>query len=474
MTIKPCVRCAAANPETALDQALLAFAGSPLAEQLLLVDFTLREYWRDGTPETPLLALYHLRRQESAIRIDVSVLPAESADALAQYSSSQSPSSQSRSAQDIGAWLDRHRVCRLSLERPLPLLPVAIPKPWGQEIWYTGIERRGVAAVGTEALSLPLPWLLAAAPRRLRGAAEHELILLKILDPLPDEVYGDLYFELHRQKQEVYVVTDVNREAWPDGTGAIRFGFNAELRAGHDDDAQFLRAYLAAVGEYRQIRSRIDELLDGRRASEGVGLSDPVSSATLRRWLAEIPRDLQDREREKREAMERFTGVLPLRVGDVVKVPCWVPHSLQHGVRTVEFQTPVYERLILSFAQKVLTQAGWDTEEAAAVLQLDPPEPQAWEVTAQGQGWIEERIVRFDDFEVRRITLEAGAQRWFDAPEAYALCMVIGGALRFDGIDMKLDQAVLVPRGWEGGSAVNRGQEPRRLLWAVPRAAEAS
>ena len=34
------------------------------------------------------------------------------------------------------------------LNAPIPLQPIAIPKPWGQEIWYTGIEQRGVAEVG--------------------------------------------------------------------------------------------------------------------------------------------------------------------------------------------------------------------------------------------------------------------------------------------------------------------------------------
>lgn len=460
MQNSPCVRAAADNPEIILDCALEVFAGSALPEQLLVVEFALREYWRDGEPSAALVAFYHLRREAGATRIEAGVAQraAWDMDRIADCP-----------ARAIGSWLDGLDIPRFALDRAVPLLPVAIPKPWGQEIWYTGIERRGVAGAAVGGAQVPLPWLLALAPRRLCGGTPCELILLKILDPLPDAVYGDLYFELHREKQEVYVVTEVDRGAWPDGTGAIRFGFDPALRRSYGDDRLFMDGYLAAVRDYRQVRRAIDRLLDERRVREQVGLNDPVSTPVLRRWLEQLPEDLLGQEAQKRAAMDRFTGFLPLRVGDVVKVPCWVPHSLQHGVRTVEFQTPVYERLILSFAQKVLTQSEWDTEEAAALLQLDPPAPEPWEVTASGPGWVEERIVRFDDFEVRRTTLEGRARRDLEAPDGYALCMAIGGELNLDGAALAADQAVLVPGNWSGGAIVNRGAELRRFLWAFPR-----
>ena len=75
--------------------------------------------------------------------------------------------------------------------------------------------------------------------------------------------------------------------------------------------------------------------------------------------------------------MESFTRLLDLRVGDVVRVEPYYPHSLQHGVRVVELQTPTYERFIISFAQQVVTQDHWDSEHAIAHMSLDPaPEPQ--------------------------------------------------------------------------------------------------
>jgi hypothetical protein len=455
MTASSCIRVAAENPETVLDRALADFAAAAAREQLLIVDFDLAQYWLEDQPAVALSALYHLRRIDGAVQVDTAVMPR--AECTLPKSGA------------ISAWLDAAAVPRFALERAVVLASVAIPKPWGQEIWYTGIERRGVAEVRAGQHRVPLPWLLAIAPRRLCANAERNLILLKILDPLPDAVFGDLYFELHRQKQEVYVVTEVDRSAWPDGVGGIRFGFNAELRRSYADDQAFLRAYVTAVHNYRLVRREIDALLDQVRLREQVGLNDPVAADTLRRWLQSVPAELQQSERERRIAMENFTGLLPLRVGDVVKVPCWVPHALQHGVRTVEFQTPVYERLILSFAQKVLTQVDWDTQAAAELLQLDPPAPAPWQVTDRGEGWVEERIVEFDDFEVRRVTLQPGAGRRLAAPDQYALCMVIGGALVLDGESLEADQAVLLPGSWRGGLVENTAAVPRLFLLAYPR-----
>ena len=71
--------------------------------------------------------------------------------------------------------------------------------------------------------------------------------------------------------------------------------------------------------------------------------------------------------------MDGFTSIKELRLGDVIKVPTWTPHSPQHGIRVIEFQTPTYERYIISFEQRVLTQEHWDSEHAIAHMTLDPP-----------------------------------------------------------------------------------------------------
>ena len=93
-------------------------------------------------------------------------------------------------------------VAVLDFSKPWHLQAVHIAKPWGQEIWYTGMEVRGVSRVVSATGSTPLDWAIAVSREHVLGNHQ-QLNLLKILDPLPDEVFGDLYFELHEQKREV-------------------------------------------------------------------------------------------------------------------------------------------------------------------------------------------------------------------------------------------------------------------------------
>jgi hypothetical protein len=215
------------------------------------------------------------------------------------------------------------------------------------------------------------------------------------------------------------------------------------------------------------VRVEVDKLLDFIRGREGVELNAPVAAAQLQDWLHELPTELSREEEVLRAAMERFTRLLALEVGDVVKVPCLLPHSLQHGVRTVEFQTPVYERLILSFGQKVLTQVDWDTEASAALVQLDPPAPLPFPVTVRGEGWIEEQIVTFDNFEVRRVTLKRGAFRDLRIDCDYGLGIVVGGDLQLGSEAYSPDEGVWLPGGLSA-RLENAGAESAYFLLALP------
>ena len=254
----------------------------------------------------------------------------------------------------------------IKLNGPLALDPVFIPKPWGQEIWFSGIEERGISTCqGT-----PIAWLMDIFGQQLgcQGAP----LLLKILDPLPTENIGDLYFELHSKKVEVYIVTNIDPLAWPDGVGRIRYGFDQSLLAKYETQAEFLSDYRRAVKDYEQIRRAIDS------GSSGLDLL----------------------ETSLREEMYRFTASQSVRQGDIITVEPFVPHSLQHGVRVIEFQTPHYERYILSFGQKVLTQDHWDTDEALKVAKLD----EASFASDNGN----KIVAEFDEFTVERISIESG------------------------------------------------------------------
>lgn len=359
--------------------------------------------------------------------------------------------------------------CELDLTQPLRLRTTHIPKPWGQEIWYTGVEERGVCELEDEGGgAVPLPWLLELLADRLTGGAR-QLILLKILDPLAAEVWGDLYFELHEEKREVYVVTRVDPTAWPDGVGAIRFGFDPERVASYADEAAFKAAYRESVASYEAVRREIDGLLDERRRSSGIALNTALGPEQLQQWQAELPPALMERERQLRAAMESFSLRRPLRVGDVVKVPCLTPHSLQHGVRTVEFQTPVYERKILSFGQKVLTQDHWDTEDAIALMQVQTPPDDPFVAVGGGGDSQIERIVDFDDFEVQRWRLPAGTGHRLDLAGRYALVMGVEGTARVGELMLCAEQACLAPATMAVLPVENAGGERLTLLVALPR-----
>ncbi|MBT4492354.1 MAG: hypothetical protein HOC70_03855 [Gammaproteobacteria bacterium] len=322
----------------------------------------------------------------------------------------------------------------IPLSAPLPLEPVSIPKPWGQEIWYSGIEERGVSTTH----GVPISWLLDVFGEHL-GCVDSPL-LLKILDPLPQENLGDLYFELHEHKTEVYIVTHVNDSAWPDGAGKIRYGFNQTLLADYPSHQDFLDAYLTTVKNYETVRRTID--------SNESKVSD----------------ELTNQEAELRQAMYRFSSLRDVRRGDVITVTPNVPHSLQHGVRVVEFQTPHYERHILSFGQRVQTQNHWDTEAALKRAVVNIGEPDQPVVLGPG----EDLIADFDEFRVRRLRLEPG-DSFSLRSDRYQLAMGISGEAGLSSGDKT--QLVQPETAWylppdESLTLENTVQEPAIVLIA--------
>ena len=226
------------DPQQAVAAWVSGGAGS--GEQLLAVDFELATPWQGEGASLALTALYLVREGEPiAVLVTDQQLTAvsdvEAGSLFVQWQASTAAV-----------------VCRPG--QPLLLEPLSIPKPWGQEIWFTGIEARGVCHFVDGACRTPIPRLQAAVPDATLGSPGTPPVLLKILDPSAEPVTGDLYFELHDEKREVYVVTHVDSEAWPDGVGAIRYGFDPARVAAAGGPAAFRAAYLAAVQDYERIR----------------------------------------------------------------------------------------------------------------------------------------------------------------------------------------------------------------------------
>lgn len=316
----------------------------------------------------------------------------------------------------------------VSPDSPVRLLPVSIAKPWGREIWYSAIEQRGESRVATGGSEIPLSSYLAAV------GLPDPIILLKVLDPYPEPVRGDLYFEVHDHKHEVYVVTAIDRVAWPDGRGRIRYGMSQKVRRRYGNDQAFRKAYLQAVRGYERLRRRIDR---GARIAA-------------------------DEEAGHRAVMDAFTSLEPVEVGDVVTVPTWTPHALQHGVRVVEFQTPTYERYIISFAQQVKTQHGWDSEYAIARMCLDPPPGPVLEPVADGV----DGIASFSGFGVWRAV--PGPARPVALPEdaPYAICMALDGHIDAGPLRLAPEEACLVPAAAFEHCRISASAEARCLIAA--------
>lgn len=304
------------------------------------------------------------------------------------------------------------------------LIPISIPKPWGKEIWFSGIENRGISNIKkfvTRSInaqsdhdtdSIPLSWIVGCVPNVIFGKklAHKDPILLKILDPLPIPIIGDLYYELHLEKNEVYVVLNVSNK-----DGKIKIGVNEKKFDAYSKDAiKYKNDFLRAILKYESVRRDIDTLKDNQQ---------------------NIPQALIELEKNLRETMDDFCGFVPLKSGDVINVPTHTPHALQHGVKVLEFQTPTYERLIISFAQKVLTQSHWDTTRAFDIMKLEPFHKQALKILSKTKNLTKELVCQFHDFIVSRWTMKNHSTCQISTRSCYKILFILSGNLKVKKIN---------------------------------------
>ena len=226
----------------------------------------------------------------------------------------------------------------MATDSPCALRSVTVAKPWGREVWYSGVEARGESGVCTTAGVVPLSRYLGE-----RGRTK-PVILLKTLQASA----GDLYLEVHETKSEVYVVDRV------DGTGRMLLGPRPEVLA-RLGEAAFRAAVRHAAGQAEAGEASI-------------------------------------------EAVQSFMDPVDLLPGDAVTIPLGAPHSLLKGVHVIEFQTPTFERKVLAASQPVVTQQGWDIDAAVAAMDLavqpsvDSPKGDGVEVIARAPDF---RVTRY-------------------------------------------------------------------------------
>ncbi len=315
---------------------------------------------------------------------------------------------------------------------PLQLKVLKIPKPWGFEGWYTGIEKRGVVNVIDKYGETELPYALNLFKKQMLADDLESLILLKTLNPVAEKTIGDLYYELHEKKWEVYIVTEIDKTAWPSGKGIIKAGLHPKkieeykIKYGNNWEETLRGEFKSAVSEYEKIRLQIDGSQDN------------------------IPNEILEKEQILRDKASGFVGDLPVIVGDIISFPVFQIHSLRHGIKVVEFQTPHYERLILMFTQKVLTQNHWDTENAINKMETEVYHPPKLECIHDSKYLIVERFTDFPQFNFDRIRLEPKNTFEIQMDGRYQLLIIISGIAAVvsntgNTIKLKKEESLFLP-----------------------------
>ena len=321
----------------------------------------------------------------------------------------------------------------LGLKTPLQLLPLQIPKPWGHEVWYSGVEKRGVCkAHCLDGLELEIPFVELAL-----GRADPEeqcsFILLKELVPFALPFYGELYTELHEKKSEVYVVSGVDLDLCKDGQGSVKLGMLPNTQPSQ------LQEFKEALLNYESVRKQVD----GKLATTGHRFPTSQSESEVR-LLAEtkqkIAPKLCQEENEAYRKASSFLQKFSISLGDIVRVPTHTPHALQPGVRVIEFQTPVYERKVLSSNQKLLTQDHCDIESGVPLIKTDLAQNAILRARTDRKpafGFEEQEVVQFEEFRVYKLSWNLNSKDQTDlAPLAAAmqqaeLCFILSGSVDF-------------------------------------------
>lgn len=318
--------------------------------------------------------------------------------------------------------IDEKHFSEFDISLPIELSPIEIPKPWGKEVWYTGIEERGVSLAKVGSSLVRISSILSTFGSLVMDEKSPQPILLKVLAPNSHPERGNLYYELHVEKQEVYIVSGINN---PDGKtqGRMKYGINAKKLKEYESEESFKTAFKSSIKSYEKIRTEVESTFDKFRENDCINLTDSLTTKKLDEYYSKLPGELRQAELNAKKKVEEFVGWKTLKIGDVVAVETHVPHSLQHGVEVIEFQTPVYERRIISFDQKVLTQKNWDVDAAFEVMKLSAPLDAPLKVLDENKSYKVEEVVKFSGFAVNKIHFESSYK--LESSNSHSLIFVL-------------------------------------------------
>ena len=163
-----------------------------------------------------------------------------------------------------------------------------------------------------------------------------------------------------------------------------------------------------------------------------------------------------------------------VKKGDIVSFPAYQIHSLQHGVKVIEFQTPHYERLIVMFGQKVITQDYWDSEEALNKILPEVYKPPNLNILYKSEGIFLERFVDFPHFTADRLYLNPNMIWKENLKNQYHILIIISGQAIIENeigvtIRLNLEEAVFIPISMRQYKIKNSGDETLVCLKAMPK-----
>ncbi|NQT32366.1 MAG: hypothetical protein HQ594_01680 [Candidatus Omnitrophica bacterium] len=326
------------------------------------------------------------------------------------------------------------------------LSPYKEPKVWGAggigEYWY-GAEagdKSSVASLGGD--EAPMADVLELAPVEILGEGAVKkfgdlLPLVKILTPK-----GRLSVQFHDAKNELWIVTGVDESAAGGKEPSVIVGFSSE--AVDEYGPSVTSEYHEALKEYGvQLNALIDLLLQKRFKEALEETKDVVLAAESAKESSPQIAAALDKVTEARGKLEKFYNYIPVKIGDVIPIPCGTLHALGSGVEVVEPQIPGPTQSLEDGAtypvryyfpghERGRSKKKLDIDRAEEmipdVVKESPPE-----VISEADSVKIERLPGgFEDkgLEVHRITMEGAAEANFsDITSFHTLVSVAGEAM---------------------------------------------
>jgi len=225
---------------------------------------------------------------------------------------------------------------------PLYIKPYLEKKVWGAsgigEYWY-GAESGEKSSMGViEESSMPMDRLLNGSSNELLGRQVVErfgkfLPLVKILTPK-----ARLSVQFHDKKNELWVVTDIDREAAGPNPCLIA-GFSPSMIDKFGDNIK--EEYKKALNDYGKLLNELIVYLEESGfKKELMETGNVIEAAMVLKEKDAVIGDKLGSLLKAEKALDSFYNHVSVDIGDVIPVPQGTLHALGRGINIVEPQIP--------------------------------------------------------------------------------------------------------------------------------------